>query len=92
MPDANGDSPFVIACRQSSPRVWQLLADSLGDSLQEDYHQMFNTGFWFACQRSKMEKDISRFFASFAVLDPNFVHSSTSAFVRAAASRHRRAF
>jgi ankyrin repeat protein len=87
MPDAEGNSPFAVACRESSSTIWKILADFCADSLQDDYYQV-NLGFFWACQRSdiSIDAEIIPFFSQFALLDPHFHHSSTSFFVRAAAS------
>jgi hypothetical protein len=89
MPDAQGNSPFVVACRESSSDVWKIIADFCGDVLQEDYHQV-NTGFFLACQRPKVniQDEIIPLFSRFTDLDPNFMCSSTSIFVHARTLGH----
>jgi ankyrin repeat protein len=88
MPDLNGESPFVLACRYAQSPVWRLFLDSLGDALIYDSYEV-NTGFFRACSRDlDVDFELSAFFSQFPVLDPNFQVESQSAFLVASVRKN----
>jgi ankyrin repeat protein len=84
MPNLEGETPFVLACRFAPPSIWQLIADFCGDELSENEYEV-NMGFLGACMRENADVDfvLTPFFSRFSCVDPNFHDGSPSPFLAA---------
>jgi ankyrin repeat protein len=90
MPNLNGESPFVLACKYAGWSVWARIADFLGEKLAEDPDDV-NAGFFWACSRRDIDFELTlrHFFRRFENhLDANFHVGSDSPITLACARKH----
>jgi ankyrin repeat protein len=89
MRNAEGHSPFVLACRYGHIHVYEKLGALCGDFLDEDEYEVNAAFFWASqCQKIDVFCELMPFFSRFSVLNPNFHIKGTSAFITAASSGH----